>query len=94
MTNGNGTKWAIWMAGIIAALLIGAVTTLSANVVGNDKGSRDRDTAQVKELSAVQADVREIKTKLTYIEKAQTTMRIEQKEGFDDIKNLIRGTTG
>ena len=89
MTNGNGTKWSIWMAGIIATLLIGAVTTLATNVVANDKAARDRDTSQVKETSAVKADIREIKTAQIYMQKDMDAMRVEQKEGFHEIKELI-----
>ena len=87
--NGNGTKWSIWMAGIIATILIGAVTTLAANVVNNDKLSRERDTMQIKETSAVQADIREIKTAQKYMQKDMDEMRVEQKEGFHEIKQMI-----
>ena len=90
MANGNGGKWSLWMAGIIATLLIGAVSTLAASVVTNDKGSRDRDTDQIEQISTNKADMREVRTKLTYIEKAQGTMRKEQKEGFNDIKDMIK----
>lgn len=92
MANGNGNgRWMIWMAGIIATLLIGAVTTLATSVVSNDKASRERDTEQVKETSAVQADIREIKTAQKYMQKDMDIMRTEQKEGFADLKQMIQG---
>ena len=100
MANGNGTKWSIWMAGIIATLLIGAVTTLATNVVANDKLSRDRDDKiehasierneeQAKAIAATQSDIREIKTVQKYIQKDMDGMRTEQKEGFTEIKQMI-----
>ena len=85
MANGNGTKWSIWMAGIIATILIGAVTTLATNVVTNDKASRARDTVQTKETSAIQADVREIKTDIKYMREDM----IEQKAMSQQILNKL-----
>ena len=86
MANGNGTKWSIWMAGIIATLLIGAVSTLAASVVTNDKASRDRDITQTKETSNVQADVREIKTDIKYLREGV----IEQRSDMRELKQMVQ----
>lgn len=42
--NGNGnSKWTMWMAGVIASALTGAMFMTGNAVIANDKDSRSRD---------------------------------------------------
>ena len=94
-TNGNGTNWWLrWLVGAIWGIITVAMLTLASNVIANDKASRDRDDViehssidrhaeQAKQLAAVQADIREIKTVQCYIQR-------DQKEGFEEVKEMIK----
>ena len=87
MADGNGTQWWLrWLVGAIWGILTLALITLSTNVIANDKASRDRDGEQVKEISSVKADVREIKTDIKYmredmLEQKAMTQKILDKLG-------------
>ena len=42
MNNGK-QKWIFWLVGTITSIIVISISTLTANVVANDKDSRDRD---------------------------------------------------
>ena len=90
MANGNGNSWILkTLVGFLFTIAFGSIMFMGKSVIANDEGSRDRDSAQIKETSNVQADIREIKTAQIYMQKDMDEMRVEQKTGFQEVKQLI-----
>lgn len=86
MANGNGTKWLIWMAGIIAtAVIFVAIPTMAKGIIDNDRMARERDTNQVKETSAVKADIREIKTDIKYMREDMMEQKVMTRKILDKL---------
>ena len=86
MANGNGGV-GNFLKG--AGIVVTIITVFAIQAISADVRNKERDAVQDDKITTTQIDVREIKTKLDYIEMAQTTMRQEQKEGFAEIKQLI-----
>lgn len=103
--NGNGLAGRIllWAIGAIFTLVcVIAIPTMATNIIENDKASRQRDTDmehsavakhddQQQQIAATQADIREIKAIQGYVQKDVERIRLEQKAGFQELKELVKG---
>lgn len=74
----------------VLTICVAVISAFAIQAIQADVRNRERDTYQDEKITTTQIDVREIRTKLSYIERAQTTMLQEQKEGFSEIKGLIK----
>ena len=80
VSNGNG-KWVMWLGGLLFTILFTGFTTLTNNVIANDKDSRKRDekiadcmTTSIIEQKMVNQEIlialKEMQTDLKYIKRA------------------------
>ena len=86
MANGNGGLGNFLK---VLTICVAVISAFAIQAINADVRNKERDATQDEKITTTQIDVREIKTKLAYIETAQSTMRQEQKEGFQEIKSLI-----
>ena len=101
----NGGFWskiAFWaVTTVFGVVCLVAIPTLASNIINNDKASRARDIeinehshkrheSHGKEISAIQADVREIKTAQVYMQRDLDEMRMEQKTAFTELKEILK----
>ena len=92
MAEGNGNnKWLHWLAGTLVTLVLFiALPTMASHMITNEKARVAADKIQDKERSAIQADVREIKTDVSWIKKEIDAQGIRQEKGICEIKEMIR----
>ena len=76
--NGNGKQITAWITIAVTIMVVFATQAINADV-----RNRERDEAQDVKINTTEADVREIKVKLAYIEDTLG----EQKT---DIKEILR----
>ena len=88
MANGNGGV-ANFLKG--AGIVVTIITVFAIQAISADVRNKERDMGQDHKISAQQADMREVRTKLTYIESKQAEMHMEQRQGFADLQQTIQG---
>jgi len=93
MTNGNGlsTKILMWAIGAIFTLVcVIALPTLAKSVIENDRLRAEGDKVLDTRLDGVETDIQGIKTDLVWIKSSMQEQRTMTKEGFSEIKELIK----
>ena len=85
MANGNGGGNFLK----ILTICVSVVGMFAIQAINADVRNKERDSVQDDKISTVQADIREIKTAQTYLQKDMDEMRVEQKTGFQEVKQLI-----
>ena len=82
MANGNGNRqWTIWVAGILATIVLSALTMTIKSVVANDVFSRDRDEKiEVRIIDKVNSNQFEIRQELATLNTKTSEMNTRSME--------------
>ena len=89
MTNNGKQRWIFWLVGTITTIIIISITTLSANVIANDKDSRKRDIEITKLTSEELKELRgEITKEFKEMGVSQTQVLIAIAEIKKDIQKI------
>ena len=91
MNNGMAGKMAMWAIGAIFTLVcVIAIPTMAKSVIENDRLSRARDEKLDDRLDKVEVAVTRIDTSLSSLKDNYKEQRVETKEGFQKLEQLIR----
>jgi len=81
MAESNGKTLAAWITIAVTVVVVFATQAINADV-----RNRERDEVQDEKISTIQADVREINTKLAYIEKGVSAQQVLSERILEAVK--------